>query len=45
MAKVLKGANPAEVSVEQADRLARRQQQNGWKISEAFLVNAYEVID
>jgi len=27
MAKVLKG--PAEVSVEQANRLARRQQQNG----------------
>ena len=50
MAKVLKGANPAEISVEQADRFElvvnnKTARMLGLKISEAFLVNADEVIE
>ena len=50
MAKVLKGANPAEIPVEQADRFElvvnnKTARTLGLKISEAFLMNADEVID
>jgi putative ABC transport system substrate-binding protein len=50
MAKVLKGANPAEIPVEQADRFElvvnnKTARMLGLKISEAFLVNADEVIE
>ena len=50
MAKILKGANPAEIPVEQADRFElvvnnKTARTLGLKISEAFLVNADEVIE
>jgi ABC-type uncharacterized transport system substrate-binding protein len=50
MAKVLKGANPAEIPVEQADRFElvvnnKAAKMLGLKISEAFLLSADEVIE
>jgi putative ABC transport system substrate-binding protein len=49
-AKVLKGANPAEIPVEQADRFElvvnnKTARTLGLKISESFLVNADEIIE
>ena len=50
IAKILKGTNPAEIPVEQADRFElvvnnKTARTLGLKISEAFLVNADEVIE
>jgi putative tryptophan/tyrosine transport system substrate-binding protein len=47
---VLKGANPAEIPVEQADRFElvvnnKAATMLGLKISESFLLNADEVIE
>jgi putative ABC transport system substrate-binding protein len=50
MAKVLNGANPAEIPVEQAERFElvvnnKAATMLGLKISESFLLNADEVIE